>query len=149
MKVKYQYSDSIVEGKLIYRIRENSFDFISNHSGDVSILINYLQLTINSSSKKLTSVWGLHPSHLWERTTLSLPPFAKGVVECIDEYESGLSYRLKEFDGWKTYYDSVSGWICVGSLKSVGNSIMFANDLIVTINEGEIISLWLKPVLVN
>ena len=41
MKITYKYSNEINEGQVIYRKNENSFDFISNKRGDVSILIGY------------------------------------------------------------------------------------------------------------
>ena len=56
MKITYKYSNEINEGQVIYRKNENSFDFISNKRGDVSILIGYLQLSIDSLTNQCMGI---------------------------------------------------------------------------------------------
>ena len=98
MKITYKYSNEINEGQVIYRKNENSFDFISNKRGDVSILIGYLQLSIDSLTNQLVSVWGLHPFCNWIDEKLSVPQTINGIVELENDYDSGISYREKEFN---------------------------------------------------
>ena len=145
MKITYKYSNEINEGQVIYRKNENSFDFISNKRGDVSILIGYLQLSIDSLTNQLVSVWGLHPFCNWIDEKLSVPQTINGIVELENDYDSGISYREKEFNEWKTYYDNKNGWVCIGDKNVKGVSIMFASDIVVVIDNNNLKSLWIKP----
>lgn len=72
MKITYKRSDEIYKGVVIYRKKENLFDFIADKCGDISLLINYLQLSIDSVTHQLVSVWGFHPFHSWIRTKIYL-----------------------------------------------------------------------------
>lgn len=145
MKVKYYYSNQIIDGTLVYRRSENSFDFLSNNTGDISILIKYLQITINASNNRMISVWGLHPHHLWKKTNLVTPTFKDGIVECIGNYESGVSYRIEEYENWDTYFDQSNGWFCIGNYNLEGEAIMFANNIGMIISENRVVSIWLRP----
>lgn len=145
MKITYKYSDEINEGRAIYRKNENSFDFISNKRGDISILIGYLQLNIDSLTNQLVNVWGLHPFYNWIDENLTVPQTIKGIVELENDYESGMSYREKELEEWKTYYDNISGWVCIGDKNVKGVSIMFASNIFVVIDNNTLKSLWIKP----
>lgn len=148
MKVDYCYSEQIIEGVLIYRAYEYSFDFLSNHrSGDVYILIRYLQLTFDSSDNRLLTVWGVNPTNVWKKKKLLIPVFNKGIVKVRDDYEyqSSIAYRFEEFDRWETYFDEKSGWVCVGNYNLKGDAIMFAQNIGVVLLNNEIVSLWLKP----
>lgn len=145
MKVTYKFSNIINEGKLIYRKNESSFDFISNLCGDISIVIGYLQLTINSSTNQLVSVWGLHPYYNWIKEDLVVPQFDKGIVKLENNYISAISYNEEEFTDWKTYCDKKNGWICIGEKNTTGVTIMFATDCLVVITDKKLKALWLKP----
>lgn len=72
MKITYKRSDEIYKGVVIYRKKENLFDFIADKCGDISLLINYLQLSIDSATHQLVSVWGFHPFYSWIRTKIYL-----------------------------------------------------------------------------
>lgn len=145
MKITYKYYNEINEGQVIYRKNENSFDFISNKRGDISILIGYLQLNIDSLTNQLVSVWGLHPFCNWIDENLTVPQAIKGIVEMENDYESGISYREKELEEWKTYYDSTNGWVCIGDKNVKGVSVMFASNIFVVIDNNNLKSLWIKP----
>jgi len=145
MKVKFKYSNQIIEGTLVYRKSENSFDFLSNKTGDISMLIKYLQITINASNNRMISVWGLHPYHLWEESDLIIPIFKNGIIECLGNYESGISYRAEEYEDWKTYFNKNSGWICIGNKNIFEEAVMFADNLGVVIVKDMMVALWLKP----
>lgn len=145
MKITYKYSKKINEGIIVYKKNENSFDFVSDKIGDISLLIDYLQLNIDSLTNQLVSVWGLHPYKSWINITLDVPQFNKGIVEIENNYESGISYREEELNGWKTFYDNQNGWVCIGERNVNGISIMFATDVCIVIKGNDIKSLWLKP----
>ena len=68
-----------------------------------------------------------------------------GIVELENDYDSGISYREKEFNEWKTYYDNKNGWVCIGDKNVKGVSIMFASDIFVVIDNNNLKSLWIKP----
>lgn len=145
MKITYKCSDEIFEGVVVYNKRENSFDFISDKHGDISLLINYLQLTIDSRTHQLVSIWGLHPYHSWIIETLDVPQIKKGIVEIENNYVSGISYREEYMNEWKTFYDNTSGWVCIGDKDMCDLCIMFANNIGVVVKDNHIKSLWIKP----
>lgn len=145
MRVSYKYSDKIYEGLMMYRKDEYSFDFISKKTGDITIVINYLQLTIDSLTNQLVSIWGYHPYQSWINTTLDIPKYKKGIVEIENNYESGISYREENMKGWKTFYDQENGWVWIGEKNASGVSIMFATNTCVVIEGNSIKALLLKP----
>lgn len=132
----------------LYRKDENSFDFLSDERGDVSILVNYLQISVKASNNNLLSIWGLHPYRLWKFADLTIPQFLKGYVKCLDNYESGISYRDKDFENWNTYYDKNNGWVCIGDKDIMYDAIMFATNSAVVIKNNKIMSIWIKPQIV-
>lgn len=53
----------------------------------------------------------------------------------------------KHGDAWPNYIDLESGWICIGDpiIKKQYESVMFATNSIVVLNNKELIALWIKP----
>ena len=150
MKITYQYSENINEGQAVYNKSDNFFDFISNNIGDsITLLIGYIQLTIDANTNQLVRVWGPHPYRLWKEHSLDVPKAKKGIVIIENDYEASIAYREPEMQGWKTYYDQKSGWVCVGDPKIKETAIMFATDIFVVIKDNEIKALWIKPKFVD
>lgn len=137
----------MIAGELIYTKDDYSFDFEPNISADYAILIGYINITFDSTSKTARQIWGCNPYMVWENNELT-PPNAKQVGLMIEEeVESGDVFRLVEAGEWKSYFDEKSGWICIGdvSTSSTDDAIEFARNIIVVLQNGLIKSLWLRP----
>ena len=52
-------------GKVVYISKENTFDYSFNFSTDITIMIAYLNIAIDSNTMELKYVWGFSPIESW------------------------------------------------------------------------------------
>jgi|GEM_PF-644371 len=133
---------------LVYRDEDYSFDIEPlDGTGDTSIMINDLQLEIDYEGR-IMYVWGLCPLIEHEETEEVPTKYKMGslVAQLNKPPILGISYRLNEDYRWPIYINRKEGWICIGNPKTENeNLIEFAPNCIATLNNKEIIAVWLKP----
>jgi len=148
MKFEYIYTEKIIEGKIVYRNSENSFDIEPIINTDISVLIGNLNIGIDSENFLIQQIWGYHPYSNWIKTELELPISKKGILKLITKVEPGTTKRLESTLEWNTYFDEKTGWVCIGNKVLIinDNSIeILRNGIIVLAKNKMIKALWLKP----
>ena len=145
---KINKTAKIVEGQVIYRKNEHSFDFEPAINTDYSLMIGNLYLGFDSESMLARQIWGYHPSTGWINKGLVFPTSFPGGLQINQEIEVGMTHRLVNIGEWKTYYDPKTGWICIGDDKNLQDdiSIEFATDSIAVLSFNKLKSIWLKPI---
>lgn len=148
MKFVIQKSEITQTFSLVYREEDYSFDTEPHDgSGFTSIMINDLQLEIDDEGK-IIYVWGLCPLIKYEETN-EIPKNYKpnSLVALLDKPPiPGISYRLNEQIRWPIYINKKKGWVCLGNPKTKDNQLIeFAPNCIATLENQEIIAIWLKP----
>lgn len=153
-----------IEGRLLYRIDEHSFDFEVNdqskamliqqgNRSTTSILIGSLQLEVSVETGMLLYGWGYFPRYTWK--TYHLPkrnPRIHGIrIMYPDPLQPGMSVPLVEVNQWPTFHDPKTGLVCVGSIDNHPDDqyIEFARNIMVNINRGELQAIWLLPELIG
>lgn len=135
-------------GELVYVINENSFDFKPSRNSDITLMIGYIYLGIDSETKLAQQIWGYNSKSSWIEKSLKIPTCYKGELILAEEIEAGLSRRLVECGKWQTSYDKGTGWVCIGneciSLNEV--AIEFAKNTIAVLDGEKLKSIWLRPV---
>lgn len=134
-------------GSLIYYKEENSFDFVPSRNADISLLIGYIHIGVDSETMTVQQVWGLYPHEGWIKKTLNIPSFIEGELMVEGDIQPGMTYRLDGNEKWTAKFDSRTGWVCVGESEIIKNDIVikFADNTIAVINDGKLKSLWLRP----
>jgi hypothetical protein len=133
---------------LVYRTEDHSFDIEPlDESGDASILINDLQLEIDHQGKVIY-VWGYCPLIKYQETD-KVPQKYKmhSLVALLKKpLFPGISYRLNENSRWPIYINKKMGWVCLGNPQTENKKLVeFAPGCIATIEEEELIAVWLHP----
>lgn len=137
-------NNSIIDGRLFYKKSEYSFFFTPHKNTDISLLINYLQLNFNSIDHRLYSIDGFHAYTNWEKRNLILPKCVLGELYLNDDLESGDVKRI--INNAPTFFDEEKQIVCVGSIEQDGSvSVKVSSDIIVSIKDNDITSLWLSP----
>lgn len=132
-------------GKLIYKKEENSFDFLPSKNADITLLLGYLYVGIDSEMMSVEQVWGFCPFESWYEQKLEYPRAFEGKLFLKEKLDPGMSYKM---DGkWTVKYDPESGWVCLGNDAISANdvAIEFAHNSIAVIADSMLKSLWLKP----
>ncbi|QLY80375.1 hypothetical protein [Clostridium intestinale] len=135
-------------GELIYIYNENSFDFKPSKNTDITLMIGYISVGIDSETMLALQIWGFSPSTSWIEKKLELPTYFTGELYLKEEIEAGVSKRLIESSTVKTKYDKESGWICIGDESMLKNEIAveFATNTIAVLSANTLKSLWVKPI---
>ena len=115
-----------------------------------SVAFDYLEVSIGIRSKNLLYPEGYFPRATWIKKTLPGIEIVQGSVTLTTNVEL-LPGRLKHFEGsedWKTYYDETTHWIYFGPDDiQVGHvNVEFAENVVASITDNQIVSLWLHPV---
>jgi len=135
-------------GKVFYYSDEETFDFSPRINSDISLLVAYLNIGIDSESMRATQVWGISPKKSWIKSSINLSDYEKGELILINNnYSSGLSWRIDSENIWKSYYDENTGWHCTGSIIFDENckGVEFATNTIAVLKKNELHSILLKP----
>ncbi len=134
-------------GYIVYSNEEHSFDTAGGDFSNISILINDISIGINSSSKKITQIWGYSPVSKWEYMSCPLPSYIDGSIVVSELGDMIHTTRVNCGTMWREYYNPDSGWFCLDSdnyrfCKST--CIRFFENAIALIYNKKILSLWLK-----
>lgn len=146
-KFKVNNTAKIHLGSLIYCKEENSFDFVPSRNADISLLVGYLHIGVDSETMTVQQIWGLQPYEGWIKKTLSIPNFIEGELVIEGNIQPGMTYRVDGSEKWTAKFDSQTGWVCIGESEIAKNDsvIKFADNTIAVINDDKLNSLWLKP----
>ncbi|MRS05087.1 hypothetical protein EG832_18015 [bacterium] len=136
------------KGQVIYEKYDYSFDFKPAQNTDITLMVGYLYLGIDSETMLARQVWGYSPSSSWTRKTLKVPTYFYGDLSLQEEIQAGLPKRLVDSGNWTTYYDSDTGWVCIGDDSFSKNDIAveFATNTIAVLKEENLKAVWLQPV---
>lgn len=134
-------------GELTYIRNENSFDFKPSKNSDITLMIGYIYLGIDSGTMLAQQIWGYSSKLSWGEKKLKIPTYFKGELLLEEEIEAGMSKRLVESGRWQTSYDKGTGWVCIGNECISQNEVAveFAKNTIGVLDGGTLKSIWLRP----
>lgn len=146
MKFIIEYNNNVEQRILTYLSDDYSFDMepvVLTVNFDV--VLNKINLAVVGDNKKIVQIWGFCPYGSWIKTNYSVPSYKKGLLKVKDELEPGFSYGINNED-WPIYVNKQAGWVCIGNPKKTGSAVEFINNCVAVVgNDGDLISLWLKP----
>lgn len=124
----------------------SEYSFYCNASGvDSAMLIDCLELNIDSESGIVYAISGFHSYMIWKKAVLIAPISRNGVLKSFEAIESGETLRIAE--NVSTFVDSSSGWICIGSPEYIScPCVRFCENGIAVLNNGQLRALWVNPV---
>lgn len=143
--VDYEKCDEI--GKFNYYADKSSLGFPNHSNALISIGIGFAGLEIDPLTKKVIGVKGLLPRSIWLKKKMKTPLAVKGSLTIRTE---GVEIRNKTYiqicKQEDTYYDSKSGWICIGEKKvyNFDDCIEFLDGAILVLRDNKVVSLWLN-----
>lgn len=163
MRFLTEMNGHALEGLLVYKRQEYSFDFMPSAPSDLadriepgsvaSLAIGDLQIEVATHTGRLLYVWGYHPTQSWIPGPLVSPAASPGVVTFVDDRPliTGVSIPLKKVAEWPTIYDARTGWVRIGLTQDEGaaDHALFAQDSVATVLRGELVALWLRPSMVD
>jgi hypothetical protein len=150
IKFSANQEKGIVKRKIFYNSEEKGLDTSPRTQSDITVLIAYMQIGFDSDDMCANQVFGLTPSYSWLKRKMAAPDKTMACALKLDEDFDYGTWRLDKGDEWKSYFDSDSGWLCVGDPDIVANltNIKFIDNAIATIDKfGELKALWIKPIL--
>lgn len=130
---------------IVYRKKDFSFVYYPFIDSDAAILVNFLEININSKYGEVRGISGFHAYTMWQEKKLSVPIACHGALILQDNCCPGMITRMK--DNLPTFYDSHSKWLCIGDPEDSNcTSVRFANNAIASIRDGNLVSLWIQPI---
>lgn len=152
---------SIFEGVLTYSDSEGSFSFSARNGealrerlgseGVTSVVIGTLQLEVDIESREVVFVWGYFPMVRRTAAVLSPPQSIAGRVSISsdEDFEHGVSLRVPGNE-WRDSYDPSSGWVAI-RLNDAPDAtfVQIADGTVLGIDNGDLVSVWLKPVFIE
>lgn len=145
MEFNIKMSDFVIQSKIVYISNEYAFQTIPKLPTDVSLLFENLCINISSDDNTVYSIDGYHPKTCWIDKELIIPKCQEGKLIVNGNYESGDVKRLAPICTYQTFYDSKTGWLCIGTDKLNSTSVIILNNVIATIKDKKMIALWLNP----
>lgn len=152
IKLSACHDKKCVDGHVFYNSEEKGFDTLPDVKSDITLLVAYVQIGFDSDDMCSNQIFGLSPAYSWKKQKLSAPTDA---VKCALKLEEDFDYgtwRLDRGNEWDYYYDSDTGWFCVGNPEIAVSStkINFIDNAIAVLDsQGELQSLWIKPVITD
>lgn len=145
MHFKIDFEKNKCNVDIVYRKKDFSFVYYPYIDADVAILLNYLEINIDSKCGEVRGVSGFHAYTMWQEKKLFVPIAFHGALILQGNCCPGMITRIK--DNLPTFYDPYSKWLCIGDPED-GNcaSVKFANNAIASIKDGNLVSLWIQPV---
>lgn len=145
MEFIIEMSNFVIQSKIVYLSNEYAFQTIPKLPTDVSLLFENLCINISSDDKTVYSIDGYHPKTCWTDKELVIPKCQVGKLIVNGNYESGDVKRLAPICTYQTFYDSKTGWLCIGTDELNSTSVKISNNVIATIKNKKLIALWLNP----
>ena len=159
LRFAYMPDCKLLEGKLIYRQQEYSFDFYVAEAktmvGGSTITIGTLQIEVNGDTGCLRYIWGYWPNVTWKAVTLPTINFFSGGVKVmpIEDVNDAIVVTLEEYEKWRTFYDAENGWLCITPVEpehlQLCQHIEFARNIGASISQEQLQALWLHPFLIS
>ena len=152
MKFSIDPAEKKVKCNLFYEPDKHLFDFEPSQAVELTLIYNYLQLCIDSESMLAKQLDGFNPYESWIAKKLTPPKAREGGLRIEGAEESAetpwVAIRMTEDYEWPAYYDSESGWVCLGDLTNndIDQAVEFADGVIAVLKDGAIKSFWLKPI---
>ena len=111
----------------------------------LTIGVSFAGLLVNAKTKKVTTVSGLLPKSIWYRKKLTAPSALKGEVTVNHKDVSNYTI-MKCLKDESSFYDSKSGWLCIGNRKLVKNTtnVQIMENVILVFENNELKSLWIN-----
>ncbi len=132
-----------------YSKEDQSFSTIPEIPSEYSIMVkgNYTSLDVSLNTSTLCCVSGFNPQSTWIKAKLVYPKFVKCAVQVGFDNEPQLGTGMDYALDWKTYYDSKQGVVCIGKclLPIDSVNVEFNSNTGVSIVNGKIIAIWIKP----
>lgn len=133
----------------IYSIKEQAFFSKPDAPSDFSIMIKggYTSLDVSLISSTLYCISGFNPQKMWKKANLRYPVANQGLVKVIFDFNvekgMGIDYAID----WETFYDINTGVICICNSNIPYNAINveFANSTVASIDNGNLVGIWIKP----
>ena len=125
-----------------YIAEDYSFTYEGGYP-DSSVLINCLELGIDSETGIAVQISGYHSYMIWKGKSLTPPEAKDGALIMSDKIESGVTYGIK--DNVTTYYDKSNGWVCIGT-RNCDNAdcVRFSENCIAVVNDGKLAAVWVS-----
>lgn len=125
-----------------YIAEDYSFTYEGGYC-DSSVMINCLELGIDSKTGIAVQISGYHSYMIWKGESLTPPEAKDGALIMSDKIESGVAYGIK--DNVTTYYDKSSGWVCIGT-RDYNNAdcVRFCENCIAAVNDGKLAAIWVS-----
>lgn len=125
-----------------YIAEDYSFTYEGGYC-DSSVMINCLELGIDSETGIAVQISGYHSYMIWKGESLTPPEAKDGALIMLDKIESGVTYGIK--DNVTTYYDKSSGWVCIGT-RDYNNAdcVRFCENCIAAVNDGKLAAIWVS-----
>lgn len=150
---------SPLDGRLVYRDSECSFDFIPQSSvalkqrsgpdGTTSVLLQTLQIELDVETGSLLYPWGYLPSVSWRTVDLDMSvTVTRSLIVKDDEgFVAGVSVSVDRETDWIPCFDRGTGWFCMRQTGPTRNSefFEFATSSVAELHEGRLVALWLHP----
>lgn len=125
-----------------YVADEYSFTYEGGYP-DSSVMINCLELGINSETGIAEQISGYHAYPIWKSASLTPPEAKDGALVMLDKIESGVTYQMK--DNVTTYYDKSNGWLCIGALDcDNAEYVRFSENCIAAVGDGKLAAIWVS-----
>jgi len=127
-----------------YYLDECSFDIEPVINGsDFTLVLNKLNLSIINN--EVIEIWGFCPYGSWIRSSFSPPDYSQGTLMICDDLKSGFSHRINSEAEWPVYFNSDTGWICIGNPKILTEAVEFLTNVVAVVDSKKLAALWIKP----
>jgi hypothetical protein len=141
-----------LQGRLVYRRSEHSFDFEPAHpvssSTTTSLQYGTLQMEVMLPSGIAQYVWGYHPQESWDQGVVVVPVAPRGLIEVRDSdlMREGVSTAKIKVGEWHTINDLGSGWLRFGGSTDGGASYCeFGDAMVAAVAQGALTAFYLCP----
>jgi hypothetical protein len=133
--------------RFLRRARRYHLGLLMSRSGSY-LLVDLLEVAL-ARDGRLLYVGGYSNYRYWEVTAASPPRFRQAAVHALLEepLEPGVDVHLDGDGVWRTFVNSLSGWVCLGQPAPSGRveAVEFASDTVAVLRDGELVALWLHP----
>ncbi len=134
-----------------YFINDRAFDCNLSVNVDINLAIAYLNLGVDSDDMCVKCLWGFSPRESWKEAKLTVPSAEEGELRLMGEYEAGLTWRIDKNSMWKSYFDKLSGWYCIGNpvLEEEDQAVKIIKNMIVVVDKLCMLkAVWVQPLFI-
>lgn len=82
---------------------------------------------------------------------MTVPSAEEGELRLMGEYEAGLTWRIDKNSMWKSYFDKLSGWYCIGNpvLEEEDQAVKIIKNMIVVVHKLCMLkAVWVQPLFI-